>query len=135
LIVFVRARHHVGTAADHGLQRLGATGKVDDLDVEPFFLEVAQALGDRQRQVVEQVLAPTAMVTLLFSGLPCACALPNVNQPARNSASAISTCFQNFLLYIWLSCLFYFCLIEGRAAWRLAAMLADASAMRIGINT
>jgi len=34
-----------------------------------------------------------------------------------------------------LSCLFYFCLIEGRAAGRLPAMLPGAAAFRIGINT
>jgi hypothetical protein len=34
-----------------------------------------------------------------------------------------------------LSCLFYFYLIEGRAAERLPAMLPGATAVRIGINT
>ncbi|SPC13012.1 exported hypothetical protein [Cupriavidus oxalaticus] len=48
-------------------------------------------------------MPPTAMVTLVFSGLPCACAWPKVNQPARNSASAIRNCFQNFLLYMLVS--------------------------------
>ena len=39
------------------LQRARAAGEVDDRHVEPFGLEVAQRLGDRQRQVVQQVLA------------------------------------------------------------------------------
>ena len=51
------ARDHVGTAADHRVQRLRAAGEVDDGHVQPLGLEVAQRLGDGQRQVVQQVLA------------------------------------------------------------------------------
>ena len=55
--VLERARDDVGAAADHRLQRARAAGEIGDRDVEAFGLEVAQALGDRQRQVVQQVLA------------------------------------------------------------------------------
>ena len=47
----------VGAAADQRLQRLRAAGEIGDRDVQPLGLEVAAALGDRQRQVVQQVLA------------------------------------------------------------------------------
>ena len=55
--VLVRARHDVDAAADQRLQRLRAAGEVVDLDVEPLGLEIAVALGDRERQIVEQRLA------------------------------------------------------------------------------
>ncbi len=55
--MFKRARDNIGTAADHGLQGARAAGKVDDLDLEPLVLEESPLLGDRQRQVVQQVLA------------------------------------------------------------------------------
>ncbi|SOZ97997.1 exported hypothetical protein [Cupriavidus taiwanensis] len=102
-------------------------------------------------------MPPTAMVTLVFSGLPCACAWPKVNQPARNSASAIRNCFQNFLLYmrdllpVWTGAAAdakakgrceWRCKrtlqeppARGRAAVRQIAMLPDGAARRIGINT
>ena len=50
-----RARDDIGAAADHRLQRVRAAGEVGDFDVEPFVLEVVAALGDRQRQVIEDV--------------------------------------------------------------------------------
>jgi hypothetical protein len=55
--VLERARDHVGAAAHHGLQRLGAAGKVGDGDVQTLVLEVTARLGDGQRQVVDQGLA------------------------------------------------------------------------------
>ncbi|SOY47536.1 exported hypothetical protein [Cupriavidus taiwanensis] len=85
-------------------------------------------------------MPPTAMVILVFSGLPCAWAWPKVNQPARNSASAIRNCFQNFLLYmrdllpVWTGAAAD-ALEGGRAAVRQFAMLPDGAAHRIGINT
>src|SRR5262245_27670931 len=42
---------HVGTSAHHRLQRLGSAGKIEDLHVETFVLEVAQALRQSQRQI------------------------------------------------------------------------------------
>jgi hypothetical protein len=66
--VLVRARHEVDAAADQRLQRARAAGEVEDLDVEPLGLEVALALGDRERQVVEQRLAADADRELGFSG-------------------------------------------------------------------
>ncbi len=55
--VLERARDHIGAAADHRLQRARAAGEIGDGHVEPLGLEVAQALGDGERQVVQQVLA------------------------------------------------------------------------------
>jgi hypothetical protein len=55
--VLVGAGDHVGAAADHRLQRFRAAGEIRDLDLEPLVLEVALALRDRERQVVEQALA------------------------------------------------------------------------------
>ena len=52
-----RARHHIRAAADHCSECFGAAREVDDLDIEPFVLEVAELLGDCQWQVVQQVLA------------------------------------------------------------------------------
>ena len=64
------ARHDIDAAADDRLQGARAAGKVEDLDVEAFGLEVAVALGDRQRQVVEQRLAADADLELrLFERL------------------------------------------------------------------
>ena len=64
------ARHHVGAAAHHRLQRARAAGEVDDGQVQPFGLEVAQLLGNGQRQVVQQVLAADGDAQLgLFQAL------------------------------------------------------------------
>jgi hypothetical protein len=52
--MLVRARHHVRAASDNRFKRAGSAGEIADPDVEPFVLEVAKALGDRQRQVVER---------------------------------------------------------------------------------
>ncbi|MDT4869236.1 hypothetical protein FQZ97_1042560 [compost metagenome] len=63
-------RNHVGAAADHRLQRLGAASEVDDGHVQALVLEVAQLLRHRQGQVVEEVLAPYGDGELgLFDGL------------------------------------------------------------------
>ena len=68
--VLKRARHHICAAAHHRLQRLGATGKIHDRDVQPLVLEVAQLLCNRQRQVIEQVLAAHGNGELgFFNGL------------------------------------------------------------------
>ena len=58
--VLVGARDHVDRAADQRLQRLRAAGEIVDGDVEALLLEVAEPLGERQRQVVEQALAADA---------------------------------------------------------------------------
>src|SRR6185312_10391753 len=55
--MLVSAGHDVDAAAQKCLQGLGATGKVEDFDVEPFLLEIAVALGDRERQIVDKRLA------------------------------------------------------------------------------
>ena len=51
--VFPRARDYVCAAADDCLQRLRAAVEIADLDIEPFLLEIIEALGDGQRQVIE----------------------------------------------------------------------------------
>jgi DNA-binding NarL/FixJ family response regulator len=63
------AAHHVGAAAHHRLQRARAAGEVDDGQVQAFVLEVAQLLGNRQRQVVQQVLAAHGDGDLGFSSV------------------------------------------------------------------
>ena len=44
--MIVIARHHIGRAADHGLQRLRAALEVDQLDLEPGLIEFAELLCD-----------------------------------------------------------------------------------------
>jgi hypothetical protein len=58
--VLVGTGDHVDAAPDQRLQRLGAAGEVEDLDVEPLGLEVALLLGDGKRQIVEERLATDA---------------------------------------------------------------------------
>ena len=55
--MLVGAGHHVGAAADHRLQRARAAREVADAHVQALVLEVAQALGDGERQVVQRGLA------------------------------------------------------------------------------
>ncbi len=55
--VLPRTRNDLGAAADHRLQRLGPTFEVADLNLETLVLEVAQAFGDGERQIVERGLA------------------------------------------------------------------------------
>src|SRR5205085_10091054 len=50
------ARDEVGAPADQRLQRFRAAREVDDLDVQAFCLEVAEAVGQRKRQIVEERL-------------------------------------------------------------------------------
>jgi hypothetical protein len=60
------AGNHVDAAADQCLQCARAAGEVEDFDVEPFRLEIAVALGDGQRQVLEQRLAADADLQFAF---------------------------------------------------------------------
>ena len=53
--VLKRPRHHIRTTAHHRLQSPRATRKIRDRDIQTLCLEVAQLLGNRQRQVVKQV--------------------------------------------------------------------------------
>jgi hypothetical protein len=64
--VLVRPGHHVGASAYHRLQCLGAAWKVDYLGSQPFVLEVAEAIRDGERQVVEQGLATDRYSNLWF---------------------------------------------------------------------
>ena len=66
--VLVGAGDHVDRAADQRLQRLRAAGEIVDRDVEALLLEVAELLGERQRQVVEQALAADAERQVLLLG-------------------------------------------------------------------
>ena len=52
--VLVGAGDDVGRAADQRGQRLRAALEVADLDVEALLLEVAELLGERERQIVER---------------------------------------------------------------------------------
>ena len=47
------AGHDVGAAPHHRLQRLGAAREVDDLDVEAFVFEVAEAFSQGERKIEE----------------------------------------------------------------------------------
>jgi len=51
------AGDHVGAAADQRLQRPRAAGKIGNLHVEPRVAEVAEALGDSQREIEQRRLA------------------------------------------------------------------------------
>src|SRR5439155_22318770 len=44
-------------AAEQSLERLGAAGEIVDGDVETLLLEIAEPLGDRQRQIIQPALA------------------------------------------------------------------------------
>ncbi len=70
MVCSIGAGDDVDRAADERLQRLGATAEIVDLDVEPLLLEEALLLGDRKRQVVEELLAADAERQLgLLGGL------------------------------------------------------------------
>ena len=58
--VLIGPCHHIDRAAYQRLQRARAAGEVIDRHVEAEFLEIAVPLRDRQRQVIEQVLAADA---------------------------------------------------------------------------
>ena len=47
------AGHHVGAAADHGLERLRAALEVDHLDIDAGLLELAELLGEHGRQIAQ----------------------------------------------------------------------------------
>src|SRR6185369_1692407 len=58
--------NHVRASAHQRLQRLGAAVEVRDLDLEALVPEIAVALRDRERQVVEEVLPPDGDRDLLL---------------------------------------------------------------------
>ena len=64
--MLVGARHDVGAAADHRLQRFCAAGKIHDLDVEAFVLEIAFALRNGERQVIQKGFAADRERDFLF---------------------------------------------------------------------
>ena len=51
------AGHHVGAAADQGLERARPTGEVGDLHVEAGVAEIAEPLRHCQRQIEQRGLA------------------------------------------------------------------------------
>jgi hypothetical protein len=55
--VLVGAGDDVDGAADQCLQRLRTAAEIIDGDVEALLLEIAEALADRQRQIIERGLA------------------------------------------------------------------------------
>ena len=55
------------------VQRLRAAAEIVDGDVEPLFLEVAEALADRQRKIVQRGLATDREGELLFLGRGTRC--------------------------------------------------------------
>ena len=68
--VLVCAGDDIGAAAHQCLQCLGAAGEVADLHLQSFVLEIAELLGDRQRQVIQQVFTANGDRDLwLFQGL------------------------------------------------------------------
>lgn len=58
--VLIGARHDIDRAADQRLQRLRAAAEIVDLDVEALLLEEALLLRDRQREIVQELLAADA---------------------------------------------------------------------------
>jgi hypothetical protein len=55
--VLEAAGHHVGAAADQRLQRPRAAREIRDLDLDTVLAEIAEPLGDRERQVEQGGLA------------------------------------------------------------------------------
>ena len=51
------AGHHVGAAADHGLERFRAALEVDHLDLDAGLLEFAELLGQHGRQIAQAAAA------------------------------------------------------------------------------
>ena len=64
--VLVGPRYHIGAAAYHRAQCLRASRKVADLQVQTFLLEVAELLGDGERQVVQRGFAPDGDMDVFF---------------------------------------------------------------------
>src|SRR5262249_37776186 len=64
--VLVGAGNHVDRSANQRLQGLRAAAEIIDGDVEPLLLEIAEALADGQRQVIERILATHAKRDLVF---------------------------------------------------------------------
>ena len=58
--MLVGAGDHIGGTADQRLQRFRAAAEIGDGDVKPLFLEVAEPLGQRQRQIIQRALAADA---------------------------------------------------------------------------
>jgi hypothetical protein len=67
--VLVGARDHLGAAPDHRPERLRSAGEVADLDLQAFGLEIAELLGDRERQVVERALSADGDVNVALLDL------------------------------------------------------------------
>ena len=59
------ARHHVGAAAEHRLERVRAALEVDQFDGKAGLVEFAELLGQHGRQITQAGAAPTATVILL----------------------------------------------------------------------
>jgi hypothetical protein len=55
--VIIGARDDVGAAADERLQRPRTAGKIGNLDVEAVSREIAEAIGDREREIKQRGLA------------------------------------------------------------------------------
>ena len=51
------ARHHVGAAANDGLERFRAALEVDDVDVDARLFEFAELLGEHRRQIAQAAAA------------------------------------------------------------------------------
>ena len=67
--VFISTRHHIDGTAHQGLQGFGPACEIIDFDIKARLLEIAFALGNRQRQIIEQSLAADADGQLgLFNG-------------------------------------------------------------------
>ncbi len=82
--VLIGAGDDVGRAADQRLQRLRAAAEIGDGDVEALLLEVAEPLGQRQLQVIEQPLAADAeRQVFLLRALRAGCAREGERQRQR----------------------------------------------------
>jgi hypothetical protein len=71
--VLVGTGNDVDRTADQRLQRLRAAAEIVDGDVESLLLEVAEALADRQRKVVQRGLAADREGELLLLGRGTRC--------------------------------------------------------------
>ena len=130
--VFPRASNDVGTAADHCLQRLRAAVEIADFDFEPLVLEIAQALSDGERQIVELRFAADrdAHLRLLGFALRRSGEAAATRTASRRSATArLRQCFIHILL------LPDRCGSRGRCAPSAARRSGDAHIPRRALST
>src|SRR5690606_19436442 len=67
--VLIGTRHDIDRTADQRLQRFRTAAEIVDLDIEALVLEIALPLRDRQRKIIEELLAADAERELRLLGI------------------------------------------------------------------